>query len=232
MMKFTYFALLGGSVFFPFLYSFDKRISFYKRWPSLFISIGIVAAFFVLWDIWFTYENVWSFNDHYVSGFYLFKLPLEEWLFFVIIPYACVFIYDSLKYFVKKDFLRPVAPLLTFALVILLLVFSIFSTGKIYTQSTFLLTALCLCVHFFLFRDRFLGRFYLAYLVHLIPFFAVNGVLTAIPVVMYNESENLGIRIGTVPVEDSIYSMLLLLLNITIYEFLNERMWERKELSV
>ena len=64
-----------------------------------------------------------------------------------------------------------------------------------------------------------MGKFYRAYLVSLIPFFIVNGLLTCIPVVTYNNNENLGIRLGTIPVEDTIYLLLLLLMNIVIYEF-------------
>jgi lycopene cyclase domain-containing protein len=76
--------------------------------------------------------------------------------------------------------------------------------------------------HFMIFHDRYLGRFIFAYLVHLIPFILCNGLLTGgmtdEPVVIYNNAENLGIRIWTVPLEDSIYSMSLLLLNITLFE--------------
>ena len=69
-----------------------------------------------------------------------------------------------------------------------------------------------------------MGKFYRAYLVSLIPFFIVNGILTSLPVVMYNDSENLGIRIFTIPIEDTMYSLLLLLMNIVLFEyFKNEK---------
>jgi lycopene cyclase domain-containing protein len=61
------------------------------------------------------------------------------------------------------------------------------------------------------------------YVVHLLPFFIVNGVLTALPVVWYNNAEIMGPRIGTIPAEDSMYSMLMLLLTVTLYELLRKR---------
>jgi lycopene cyclase domain-containing protein len=72
-----------------------------------------------------------------------------------------------------------------------------------------------------------LGRFYLGYVVSLIPFLMVNGLLTGSfleePIVWYNDAENLGLRIGTIPVEDSVYMLLLLMMNTTIYEWLKAK---------
>ncbi|HMW27388.1 MAG TPA: lycopene cyclase domain-containing protein, partial [Ferruginibacter sp.] len=65
--------------------------------------------------------------------------------------------------------------------------------------------------------------FLVSYLVCLVPFLIVNGFLTALPVVRYNDVENLGIRIHTIPFEDSFYGMLLVLMNIVIYEKLKSR---------
>lgn len=71
-----------------------------------------------------------------------------------------------------------------------------------------------------------MGRFYVAFGVILIPFLIVNGILTGSfidePVVWYNNEENLRIRIGTIPVEDVFYGMLMLLIPITISEKLEE----------
>ncbi|MFZ1617834.1 MAG: lycopene cyclase domain-containing protein, partial [Flavobacteriales bacterium] len=61
----------------------------------------------------------------------------------------------------------------------------------------------------------------------LLPFMIVNGILTGSmleeAVVWYNDAENLGVRIGTIPVEDVFYGLLMVLVPITIYEALLKR---------
>ena len=218
---YTYLLLLLASIAFPVSYSFESKIAFYKRWTSLFVSIAIVALFFIVWDIYFTRIGVWSFNPQYILGIYISELPLEECLFFIFIPYSCVFIYESLNYFIKEDYLKKYSKFITIATIVVLVAVAIMNTDKAYTFVTFILTASFLGFHYVLFKDKYLGRFYVAYLVHLIPFFIVNGILTSYPVVVYNDQENLGIRLGTVPIEDSMYSLLMLLMNITLYEYFN-----------
>jgi len=55
----------------------------------------------------------------------------------------------------------------------------------------------------------------------LIPFFIVNGILTGTGIegniVWYNDEQNLGIRLLTIPIEDSAYAFSLILMNLLIY---------------
>jgi lycopene cyclase domain-containing protein len=104
----------------------------------------------------------------------------------------------------------------------------IYYIGQWYTGVTFILTALFLSYQMLRLRPRYMGRFYFAFIFILIPFFLVNGILTGSfieePVVLYNDNENLGIRIGTIPIEDTFYGMLLVLMSITLAEELEARL--------
>ena len=215
------------SISIPFIASFDKRLNFYKQWKYFFPGMLITLLFFIVWDIWFTYIGIWGFNPQYLMGIKLFNLPIEEWMFFITIPYACVFTYVSLNYLVRKDYFGEYKTLISWFLVIIFIILSIVYYNKLYTSITFGLTAIFLLIHLFVIKSNYLGRFYFTYLIILIPFFIVNGLLTGSfiegEVVWYNNDMNLGIRIFTIPIEDSIYGMLLILMNVTFFEWFKSK---------
>lgn len=223
MGKYTYLALMLGTIIGPLIFSFDKQVQFYKKWKFLPLGIFITLIYFVVWDAWFTKMEVWRFNSHYILGLKWLLLPLEEWLFFIFVPFACMFIYECMKYYFKSVWLSRNSASITYFIIIVLTIVTLLNTDKIYTAFNFTSAILLLSYHVWIKKTTWLGQFYLGYIVSLIPFFVVNGVLTALPVVSYNDSETLGIRIFTIPIEDTIYCMLLLLMNITLYELMQEK---------
>ena len=170
-----------------------------------------------------TLWNVWQFNPAYVLGINVWGLPIEEWLFFLTIPYSCLFIYESLNFLIKKDHLLRFSKNFSIVLIVILSITALLNTDKSYTWIKLSLAALML-VFVVLKKFPFMGKFYRTYLVSLIPFLIVNGILTSLPVVIYNDTENLGIRIFTIPVEDTMYSLLLLLINVVLFEFFKKKM--------
>ena len=94
---------------------------------------------------------------------------------------------------------------------------------RVYTLITFGLLVFVLIFAQLIVKTKFLSRFYLAYLVSLIPFYIVNGILTSVPVVMYNDAENMGVRIGSIPFEDHFYLMSMLLINVLLFEHFRKK---------
>lgn len=205
----------------PFLVSFHPRIALYKWWRQLLSAILITMIPFIIWDIYFTVKGYWGFNEDYLTGIDLFHLPAEEWLFFICIPYACVFTHISVlelnpRFRIKVNTMK-VLTLLLFAVFGLVLLFNI---EKAYTSvdMIFGLVILGIARRFF---PGLLRSYYPTFLIMLIPFFIVNGILTGSgltePVVWYNDKENLGIRLGSIPVEDSVYAFSLILMNLMLF---------------
>lgn len=178
---------------------------------------------FIPWDVIFTVNGIWGFNQDYFLGVKIFSLPLEEWLFFICIPFACVFThYALLLYIPKMKLNQKTTQYIAYALMILLAIIVVLNIDKWYTMVNFSL-AIPLTWIVLNHNLKLLQHFFLTFLVMLIPFFIVNGVLTGSwiesQVVWYNNGENLDLRMGTIPVEDSIYAYSMILLNLFLFEF-------------
>ena len=237
MQHYYYIALNIFSFLIPFLFSFEKKwMNFIRFWKPFFLAIITVGLFFIIWDIYFAYQNVWGFNDDYLIGIRWFKLPLEEWLFFLLIPYASNFIHYSLEYFFPKLELSKKA---TQGISIILFAVSLgvftWNLDKIYTASSFGLFALLMLFQM-LFQWKYARRFYLSFIVIYIPFFFVNSALTGSysekPVVFYDDAENLGIRVGTMPLEDSFYCFSMLYGSVLLFEYFRIRWNYSKNMSL
>ena len=223
-MNYTYLLINIGVILFPLILSFDKKVYFFSKWKYVLPAIAITGGFFLIWDLLFVKLNVWSFNSNYIVGIKLLGLPLEEILFFLTVPYACIFIYECLNAYFPKNDLQKYSFSLSNLLLGLCIAILFFGYSRWYTLINFgFLFVVLAYVEYANVEFRFMYKFYRAYLVALIPFYIVNGFLTAIPVVMYNNNENLGFRVGTIPVEDHFYLMGLLLMNIYLYEFFKGR---------
>jgi len=223
---YTYFIILAASLAGPLALSFDKKVAFYKKWKYLFPAMLLPAVFYIIWDSWFTSLGVWSFNPEHITGFKLLNLPVEEVLFFFVVPYCCMFIYECLIAYFPSIKNKQGADVFLKLLAAVLFMMGLFFYERYYTAYTFILFALFTLL-FYLFRQFFSGfrtsYFLISYAVILVPFLVVNGFLTAIPVVLYNDAQNLGFRIYTIPFEDTFYGMLLVFMNVAIYEKLRAK---------
>lgn len=225
MKSYTYLLVDLGAILIPFIFSFHPKLKFYKKWKSAWFSILIVAIGFVVWDIYYTKIGVWGFTDDYLIGIDLFGLPVEEILFFICIPYACLFTYHCFKLLVK-DFNLINPKITTIVLIVFMLVALVSQPFLYYTTVTFIFLSIVLIILFFT-NPKWLPRLYLTLLVLIVPFLIVNGILTGTgletQVVWYNSIEFMGFRVLTIPIEDFFYGMLMIIINVIIFELLGDK---------
>ena len=223
-MKSNYLYLLIDllCILFPLLLSFHAKAPFYKKWRETGIAIFSAGIIFIVWDEIFTQLGFWGFNVNYVMGWKLGSLPIEEILFFIAIPYAFLFTYFVLKNSSQKNYFFSRHELLSYALIATMLIARIYNLEKAYTAVTLISVSFFLAFLTLKVRARYLGHFYVAFCFILIPFFIVNGILTGAfidgEIVWYSEEAMMGIRLGTIPLEDLFYALFLMLMNISIYE--------------
>ncbi len=220
-MPYTYLLIDLLAISVPLIFSFHPRINLYRKWKALIPALLITATVFIIWDIYFTAKGVWSFNSDYLTGIQIANLPLEEILFFICIPYACVFTYYCISLWTEQK--RKASPGFTISLIVLLISTATYYSDRAYTSVTFYSCAILLFYIANIRKAAWLGTFYFSCLFLLIPFFICNGILTGTgiesAIVRYNDSENMGIRFYTIPVEDTFYGMLMILMNVSLFEY-------------
>ena len=221
-MKFEYLVFNLIVIAGPLVSQFNRQIQRISRWKLKLLTSIIVMIPYIIWDALVTGSH-WWFNTAYTLDSRLFGLPIEEWLFFITVPFGCLLVWETLPQAnnaIGVKSLRYVRSVLYAMLPIGLLVFGM---GKQYTG----LVLFCFGLVGLLDRlskiDLLLQPrtyLYLAVVAGLILVF--NGYLTARPVVLYGETYQIGYRVLSVPIEDFGYGFTLMLFNAILYEILRK----------
>ncbi|MCS3870458.1 lycopene cyclase domain-containing protein [Chryseobacterium ginsenosidimutans] len=221
MLSYTYLLINFFTVIICFIFSFHHKIKFNKHFGAFFSASFIVGSVFIIWDAWFTKIGVWWFNEKYIIGIKILKLPLEEILFFICIPFSCLFTYFCLDKFFKLDWKPLPEKIFVIISILITLLIGIYFNEKIYTLFTFITTSISLFILYFILKSRWIGKASFIYLLLMPGFLLVNGILTGTglesPIVNYNQNDFIGLRILTIPIEDMLYGYELILWNIYLF---------------
>jgi lycopene cyclase domain-containing protein len=216
-MSFTYLALSLFIIAVPLWYTPDKRTAYYRRLPAVGFSIAVVSTCYLLWDILVTARGEWSFNGKYLTGVQILNIPLEEVLFFITVPYSCLFLYEVVLYAMTSTKFRLPAGVVI-ALILALLVASLAFYPQGYTAKALASCGFFLMVALLLDRPLLESKQYWIWLlICYVPFLIINTVLTALPVVEYNSKAIWGLRFGTIPLEDFFYNFAMLSFYLMVY---------------
>ncbi len=202
----------------PFALSFDKKVAFYQKWKYVFPAIILTMIPFIVWDIIVT-ERHWWFNEQFTTNIELAGIPLGEWLFFVTVPYATLFVWEVFAAYFKN---RKIQSLYMFRKVMQYGIIAgviLFLLGKEYTGLVFVALGITAILDQVYQTNIYLQK----RMIHLVLLnlgltLTFNGYLTARPVVLYDVIYQLNWRIYTIPIEDFGYGVSLILLLVIIYE--------------
>ncbi len=216
MKSYTYLLIEFFTVIVCFLFSFDRRIQFHKYFLSFLKASAVVAIPFIVWDIWFAKNGVWWFNFDYTLGIDILGLPLEEWLFFICIPFSCVFTFFFLEKFFQFNGLKKYNPIIAWITILTCLAVAVCFYDHAYPMLTALSAILTMSYLYFIAKVDWIAKASLIFCILMLGFFPVNGILTGTgldsPIVNYNSSEILNIRLLTIPIEDTVYGYTQFLL--------------------
>lgn len=227
MGKLTYLLINLGTILVPFIFSFHKQIRFNREFKAYWPANIILCLILIPWDMYFINTGVWNFNDNKILGLRLFELPLEEGLFFVCVLFSCVFSY----FLIKKSFpvlLKHPKPGIITSWLVLAVSVGLLLYLPWLRNTCGIIVSLIIVLSVFLWRMPELQTVYwVTYIAMFPPFLLVNGLLTGMwqeePVTIYNPDEMLNIMLWTIPVEDVFYGMMMIALNVFLYEFFKKK---------
>ena len=103
MKQYLYLLINIGCIIIPFIFSFLLKHKFYKQWRYFIPANFVIAFLFIVHDHFFVEIGIWGFRSEYLTGLFITQnIPLEEGLFFICIPYACVFTYFVISEYYPK----------------------------------------------------------------------------------------------------------------------------------
>jgi lycopene cyclase domain-containing protein len=224
--NYTYLLLLLIYVAIPALLGMQQKVRYVFRLRYLIPATIFAGTIFVMWNKRFIELDIWNFNPDYLTGISLLNVPIEECLSFVVVPLSSAYIYEWLKIKLEKFEQANVFVGVSLLLFLLSAILAYSFRQNMFTFFTFFLIAIYL--GYTVFRNRFkkhYTKFYLTFFIALIPFIVVSALLNSIPLIIYNTDHIIGLAPLGIPIEKIGYLFLLLLINTTIYEYLNERQY-------
>lgn len=209
----------------PFAMSFDSKVHYISYLVPLLIATLIVGSVYIIWDIMVTSKGHWEFNDEYVGSMRVFHLPVGEWLFFLLIPYPSVFIYEVVLAYFGSTPAQPDMAWLQFLLAAVFIIPALIWRKQGYTLLAMLSTSLYFLASGIFTPGVIAASGYLwSMLLIFLAFIVVNGIYTALPTIRYNPKAIFGIKFIHIPLEDFFYNLSYIGLILTIYIPLKEVM--------
>ncbi|PID98613.1 MAG: lycopene cyclase [Actinomycetales bacterium] len=98
MASYQYLLLMAGCVLItlPLEFFFQARV--YRRWRQLLMVLLVVVTAFVLLDLIGIIRNYWTYSAEFTTGIMLGWLPLEELVFFIVIPICGLLSYEAVGF--------------------------------------------------------------------------------------------------------------------------------------
>lgn len=75
--------------------SFAKVITRYPK--KLTLSLSFIFATYMFLDYTAVLMKLWEFKPYGITGIYLYQLPMEEYLFMIVAPYAAIVLWETIN---------------------------------------------------------------------------------------------------------------------------------------
>ena len=93
----TYLLVLGGCLLGTLPLELLLGVRVYRQWRRLLLTLTPVLAVFLTWDVLAIRAGDWGYDPRQTVGIDLGHLPLEEVLFFLVIPTCSVLALEAVR---------------------------------------------------------------------------------------------------------------------------------------
>ncbi len=98
MLKFSYFAMLLFTILGSFWLELVLKTRVLRRIRRALLSILPISLFYIAWDAYAVKQGHWTFDPQQILGIYgPFHIPLEEFLFFLVVPLAAILTLEGVR---------------------------------------------------------------------------------------------------------------------------------------
>ncbi|WP_141211241.1 lycopene cyclase domain-containing protein [Enemella dayhoffiae] len=102
MDRFQYLLLMAGCLLITLPLEFVIGARVWRRPRRLLLALLPTVLLFSVWDVAGIIRNHWSYNERYVSGIHLGVMPLEELVFFIVIPICGLLTYEAVGQVLRR----------------------------------------------------------------------------------------------------------------------------------
>jgi lycopene cyclase domain-containing protein len=95
MHQFQYLLLMAGCLLITLPLELVLEARVYARWRLMLLALLPAVLVFVVWDLVGIIRLHWTYNPEYISGVHLWVMPLEELVFFIVIPICGLLTYEA-----------------------------------------------------------------------------------------------------------------------------------------
>jgi lycopene cyclase domain-containing protein len=222
-MNYTYLLVDLGLLLFSVLVFSNKHLNFAGQSKFIILAVLINVFTFSVPTEFLTQLKVIVFNPPYLSGMTLWELPAEELLLSMLLPLSGLAVYLFLNRRFPDNSMEKYSLALSNIMLGICIAMLYFGYQKLYTVFTFSILLVFLLYIEYVNKIRFMYQFYRAFLVSLVLFYIVYGILTSVPVIQYTTEETLNFNLAQIPFESHFYFMSMLLLSIYLFELFKSR---------
>jgi lycopene cyclase domain-containing protein len=69
----------------------------YSQWRRLILALVPTAVVFTGWDTYAVHAHQWDYVEHWITGVRIGSLPIEELLFFLIVPTCAILTLEAVR---------------------------------------------------------------------------------------------------------------------------------------